>query len=186
MNRTEKEQHVATMHSDFSAVQGAVVADYIGLTVRQFNVIRKAFRDKGITIKVLKNKLAQIAAKGTPLEVLVKDFKGPIALAYSLEDAVGPAKVATECAKNQEKFSIRCGYVDHERIDPKGVEQLAQMPGKEELRAKLLATLMAPAQQLVSVMNAVPQQMVLVLSALQKKMEEGGDSSSSNSENSGE
>lgn len=177
MNRTEKEQHVASMRSEFSAVQGAVVADYIGLTVREFNVIRKAFRDKGITIKVLKNKLAQIAAKGTPLEVLVKDFKGPVALAYSVEDAMGPAKVATECAKNQTKFSIRCGYVDQERLDPTGVEQLAKMPGKEELRAKLLGTLLAPAQQLVSVMNAVPQQLVRVLAAVQKKMEESAPAS---------
>jgi large subunit ribosomal protein L10 len=179
VNRTEKEQHVATMRSDFSAVQGAVVADYIGLTVRQFNVIRKAFRDKGVTIKVLKNKLAQIAAQGTPLEVLIKDFKGPIALAYSHEDAIAPAKVATECAKSQEKFSIRCGYIDQSRLDSTGVEQLSKMPSKDELRSKLLATLMAPAQQLVSVMNAVPQQMVLVLAALQKKMEEGSESSES-------
>lgn len=175
MNRTQKEQVVAALRDDFTAIQGAVIAEYKGLSVREFTEVRKAFRDKGITIKVLKNTLAKIAAQDTPLEVISGDFVGPIAIAYSKEDAVTPAKIATECAKDQEKFQIRCGYVDSTRIDQSGVEQLAKMPGREDLQAKLLATFMAPAQQLVQVMNAVPQQVAQVLAAFQKKKEEEGE-----------
>ncbi|TNE49198.1 MAG: 50S ribosomal protein L10 [Deltaproteobacteria bacterium] len=176
MNRTQKEQAVAELHSDFSAVQGAVLADYKGLSVKAFSEIRKSFRDKGITLKVVKNTLARIAAQDTPMEVIAKDFVGPTVIAYSLEETVTPAKVATECAKEQDLFVIRCGYADSTRLDISGVEQLAKMPGKEELQSKLLGTLLAPAQQLVQVLNAVPQQLAQVLSAYQDKIDGGGDS----------
>lgn len=174
MNRTQKEQMVAELQGDFAAVQGAVLADYKGLSVKEFMEVRKIFRDKGVTLKVVKNTLAKIAAQGTPLEVVSNDFVGPIAIAYSLEDPLTAAKAAADCAKEQDKFEIRCGYADNERLDAASVSQLAKMPGKDELRAQLLGLFIAPAQQLVQVMNAVPQQMAQLLSAYQTKLEEGG------------
>lgn len=177
MNRTQKEQAVAELHSDFAAVQGAVLADYKGLSVKAFSEVRKSFREKGITLKVVKNTLARIAAQDTPMEVVANDFVGPTVVAYSLEDSISPAKVATECAKEQELFTVRCGYADNTRLDSAGVEQLSKMPGKDELRAKLLGTLTAPAQQLVQVLNAVPQQLAQVLNAYQDKINGGGEDS---------
>lgn len=174
MNRTEKEQMVAELHADFVGVQGAIVADYQGLTVGQITDIRRAFRDAGVTVKVIKNSLARIAADGTPLEVIKNDFVGPVAIAYSLEDPVSPAKVAEKCAQDQEKFTIKCGYVDNGRLDVAGVAALSKLPGKDELRSKLLNVLMAPATQLVRTFNAVPQQVAVLLNA--RKDDMGGES----------
>lgn len=175
MNRTQKEEMVAELHSEFAAAQGAVLAEYKGLSVKEFMAVRKIFRDKGVTLKVVKNTLAKIAAQGTPLEAIANDFVGPIAIAYSVEDPLNAAKAAADCAKEQEKFAIRCGYADNERLDAEGVTRLAKMPGKDELRAQLLGLMMAPASQLVRVMNAVPQQVAQVLAAYQKKREESGE-----------
>ncbi len=174
MNRTQKEQMVAELHGDFAATQGAVLAGYKGLSVKEFMEVRKIFRDKGVTLKVVKNSLAKIAVEGTPLDCIANDFVGPIAIAYSLEDPLTAAKAAADCAKEQDKFEILCGYADNERLDAGSVSELAKMPGKDELRAQLLGMFMAPAQQLVQVMNAVPQQVAVLLSARQTKLEEGG------------
>lgn len=176
MNRTEKEQMVADLHADFAGVQGAVVAQYQGLTVGQMMDIRRKFREAGVQVKVIKNKLARIAADGTPLEVIKDDFVGPVALAYSLEDPVSPAKVAEKCAEEQEKFVLKAGYCDNTRLDIPGIEALAKLPGKDELRSKFLNVLMAPGTNLVRTLNAVPQQVALVLNAYAKKQgEEGGE-----------
>jgi len=174
VNRTQKEQMISELHGDFVSVQGAVLADYKGLSVKEFTEVRQVFREKGVTLKVVKNTLAKIAAKDTPLEAIANDFTGPIAIAYSLEDPLTAAKAATDCAKEQEKFEIRCGYADNERLDAAAVSQLAKMPGKDELRAQLLGLFTAPAQQLVQVMNQVPTQVARVLSAYQEKLEGGG------------
>lgn len=175
MNRTEKEQLVAELRADFEGVQGAIVANYQGLSVREITEVRRAFRDAGVKVKVLKNSLAKIAADGTPLEVIKDDFRGPVALAYSLEDPVSPAKVADDWAQKQKKFEIKCGYVDNTRLDNAGVEQLAKLPGPDEIRANLLRVMMAPATKLVRVFNAVPQQVAIILDAYAKKKSEGGE-----------
>ena len=175
MERTQKEQVVADFHADFSAAQGAVLVDYQGLTDSAVKEIRKAFRAEGVKYRVVKNSLAKIATQGTPLSVLENDFVGPTAIAYSLEDPVAPARVASEYAEKEKKFEIRCGYCDSARLDVAGVDALAKLPGKNELRSKLLNLFNAPATNLVRTMNAVPQQIVLVMAALKDKLGEGGE-----------
>ncbi len=173
MNRQEKVEVVAKLHEDFKSVQGMVLANYQGLSVKEITEIRRAFRESGVVLKVVKNRLAQRALEGTPLEVLKADFVGPTAIAYSLEDPIAPAKVASEWGKKQEKFKIKCGYIDKTRLEEKDVEQLAKLPSLDELRGKLLGTLMAPASQLVSLFNAVPQKFVQLLGAYKEKLEKG-------------
>ncbi len=173
MNRQEKEQIVSQMHEDFLSVQGAVLADYHGLSVKEITEIRQDFRKAGVVLKVIKNRLAQLAVKDTPLEVLKDDFRGPTAIVYSLEDPLVPAKLAVEWGKKQEKFKIKCGYIDKTRLNIEDVNQLAKLPSLDELRGKLLGTLLAPATQFVSICNAVPQKFVQVLAAYKEKLEKG-------------
>lgn len=175
MQRVEKEQVVSELQEQFAAVQGAVLTDFRGLSVKAVTEIRRAFRDEGVSFRVVKNTLARLAVQGTPLEVLKEDFVGPIAIAYSDEDAVAPAKVAKDCAKKEAKFEIKCGYVDQSRIDEKGVDALAQLPGRDELRAQLLSVMNGPATKLVRTFNAVPQQIAILLSAFENKRKEEGE-----------
>lgn len=173
MNRTQKEEVIADLRVDFSGVQGAVLAEYQGMSVREISEIRRAFGSANVKVKVLKNRLARIAAEGTPLEVISQDFVGPVALAYSLEDPVSPAKIADEWADKQDKFILKCGYVDNTRIDLNGISALAKLPGPDELRSKLLNVMLAPGTQLVRTLNAVPQQVALLLNAYSQKLGEG-------------
>lgn len=136
------------MRADFESVQGAILADFKGLSVRDITEIRRAFRKQGVSVRVVKNTLARIAAK--TLAVIGADFVGTTAIAYSKEDPVAPARVAEECAKTKDKFIVKGGYVNGTRLNSKGVEQLAKLPSREELRAKLLGTLVAPATQIGS------------------------------------
>jgi len=172
MQRVEKEQVVAELHERFVNIQGAVLTNYHSLSVRSITEIRRAFREENIFFEVVKNTLARLAAKDTPIEVLVKDFVGPIAIAYSNEDPVAPARVASESAKKEDKFEITCGYVDNTRLGVEGVASLAKLPGKDTLRAQLLSLFNAPATNLVRVCNGVPQKMALVLSAYEDKLKE--------------
>lgn len=172
MNRTEKQQILTELHASFASIQGAILADFQGLSVRSITEIRRAFRQEGVSFLVVKNTLARIASRGTPLEVIQNDFIGNIAIAYSVQDPIAPARLATELAKKQEKFIIRCGYIDRTRLQASDVESIAKMPSREELRAKLLGTLSAPASSFVRTLNAVPQQVALVLNAYKKKLEE--------------
>lgn len=172
MNRTEKEQILTEMRADFAAIQGAILADFQGLSVRSITEIRRAFRQEGVSFLVVKNTLARIATEGTPLEVIKNDFVGNIAIAYSPQDPIAAARVATELAKKQEKFVIKCGYIDKTRLRASDIENVAKMPSRDELRAMLLGTLSAPASKLVRTLNAVPQQVALVLNAYKKKLEE--------------
>ncbi|HAA57133.1 MAG TPA: 50S ribosomal protein L10 [Myxococcales bacterium] len=173
MERSEKEQVVAELHEEFSGIQGAVIAQYQGLSVKEITEVRRAFRAEGVTFKVLKNTLARIASEDTPLSVVSEDFVGPIALAYSQEDAIAPARVASKCAKDNDKFELKAGYIDGTRLDLAGIDSLAKLPSKDEMRGKLLNVFMAPATGLVRVMNGVPQKLALALSAYKDKMDGG-------------
>lgn len=170
LDRAYKGEQIAEMRADFESVQGAVLADFKGLSVRDITEIRRAFRKQGVSVRVVKNTLARIATQGTKLAVIGADFVGTTAIAYSKEDPVAPARVAEECAKTKDKFIVKGGYVDGTRLDRKGVEQLAKLPSREELRAKLLGTLVAPATQLVRLFHAVPQQVVFLLDAQRRKL----------------
>lgn len=173
MNRTKKEEVVAEFHSKFQEIQGAVLTNYQGLSVAAISEIRRAFREEGVHFQVVKNRLAQIASKDTPLEVIQGDFVGPVAIAYSQEDATAPARVAFKCAEKEEKFEITCGYVDNERLDASGVETLSKLPTRDELRAQLLRVCNAPATKLVRTFNAVPQQIAILLSNFKEQAESG-------------
>ena len=173
MNRTEKEQIIERLQQNLALEGGAVIlADFKGLTVANADAVRKEFRDAECTYEVVKNTLLERAVMGTPLEELGAKLEGTTAIAYSRTDPVAPAKAAVKCAKEHKKFSIKGGFFES-LLDAANVEQLSRMPSKDELRSKLLATMLAAPQSLLRLMIAAPQRMLLVLESRKRQLDEG-------------
>jgi large subunit ribosomal protein L10 len=163
---------VDTLKKKLLQAQSLVLVDFRGLTVEADGKMRREFRENGCEYRVVKNTLLGLAIKGTPLEVVDKLLAGPTAIAYSLEDVTTPARVAAKVAKDQEKFVIKGGYVDGRALDAKGVEALSTMPGKDEMRAKFLATLLAVPQNFMRILTAAQQSFLLLLQA--RARDQGG------------
>src|SRR5689334_7833006 len=145
MDRVTKEAQVSELKDKLSRVTSIVLADYRGIDVPTVTGLRDEFRKVQCEYKVFKNTLVKIAIKGTAMEGMGKYLEGPTAMILSYESPSAPAKVATKFAKDQEKFIVKGGYFEGTVLDLQGVQGLASMPGKDELRATLLATFMAPA-----------------------------------------
>jgi len=173
MNRTEKNEEIKLLKDKFSKAQLAILADYKGISSNDFNDFRKKLREKGSTIKVIKNRLAKIAAQGTEYEVLVNHLTGTVALATTEVEPTAQAKVITEFAKSNEKVQIKIAAMQGKLISVQEVEALAKLPSKEELIAKLMASMQAPAQNFVSVLAQIPRQVVNVLAAIRDQKEKG-------------
>jgi large subunit ribosomal protein L10 len=171
MERAAKEAQVDELKERLARTASLVFADYRGLDVPTVTGLRDEFRKVQCEYKIFKNTLVKRAVAGTLMEGIGKHLSGPTAIIFSYESPSAPAKVATKFAKDQEKFVVKGGYFEGQVLDAKGVEALATMPGKDELRAKLLATFMAPATDLVRTLSAGAQNFMYVLAARAKKEE---------------
>ena len=171
MDRVTKEQQVNELKEKLAKTSSLVLADYRGIDVPTVTDLRNQFRKAQCEYKVYKNTLVKLAVKGTPMEGIGKHLEGPTAIIFSWESPSAPAKVATKFAKDSEKFVVKGGYFEGTVLDAKGIEGLATMPGKDELRAKLLATFMAPATDLVRTLSAGAQNFVYLLSAKERQAE---------------
>lgn len=174
MERVEKQNVVTTLKDKLARAQSLVLVDFRGLTVEADTKLRNEFRASGCEYRVVKNTLLGLAVKGTAMEVLDNLLAGPTAIAYSFEDPSAPAKIATKVAKEQEKFVIKGGFVQGQTLDQKGVETLSQLPGRDELRAKLLATLNAVPQNFLALLNAAPQNFMYLLAAREEGLKGQG------------
>jgi large subunit ribosomal protein L10 len=168
MDRVTKEAQVSELKDKLGRITSVVLADYRGLDVPTVTGLRDEFRKVQCEYKVFKNTLVKLAIKGTALEGMSQYLEGPTAMILSYESPSAPAKVATKFAKDQEKFVVKGGYFEGTVLDVKGVEGLASMPGKDELRAMLLATFMAPATDLVRTLSAGAQNFMYLLSAKER------------------
>lgn len=168
MDRVTKESQVNELKEKLGRTASIVLADYRGIDVPTVTTMRDEFRKAQCEYKVYKNTLVKLAIKGTKMEGMGKHLEGPTAVIFSWESPSAPAKVATKLAKDQEKFILKGGYFEGTVLDVKGVEALASMPGKDELRAKLLATFLAPATDLVRTIAAAPQNFVYLLAAKER------------------
>jgi len=168
MDRVTKESQVNELKEKLGRTASIVLADYRGIDVPTVTSMRDEFRKAQCEYKVYKNTLVKLAIKGTKMEGMGKHLEGPTAVIFSWESPSAPAKVATKLAKDQEKFVLKGGYFEGAVLDVKGVEALASMPGKDELRAKLLATFLAPATDLVRTIAAAPQNFVYLLAAKER------------------
>jgi large subunit ribosomal protein L10 len=168
VDRTEKKEAVAALHDVFSKTSAVVVAHYSGLTVAQMQRLRKQMRQAGAQVKVAKNSLAQIALKGTDVASIGPLLKGPTLIAHS-SDPVAAAKAAVAFAKDHEKFVLLGGAMGKTALDVDGVRALATLPSLDELRAKLLGLLTAPATKLARLANAPAAKLARVVGAYAAK-----------------
>jgi large subunit ribosomal protein L10 len=172
MNRTEKQQLIDELHSEFEKSPHAILVDYRGLSVPAVTEFRRKVRQSGSGYRVVKNSLARRAVKGTPLEKLDASFEEMTAVAFTGDDPVGLAKVLMAFAKDHPSLVVKGGIVSGSQLlDSAGVKALSSMPSLPELRASLLGLLQAPASKLVRLLATPASQMARVLRAHQEKEE---------------
>jgi len=168
VERAEKATAVATLHEVFSKASVVVVAQYSGLTVAQMQRLRKQAREQGASVQVAKNRLAKIALDGTSVASIGPLLKGPTLIAHS-SDPVAAAKAAVAFAKDNDKFVLLGGAMGKTALNVDGVKSLATMPSLDELRAKLVGLIMAPATKLAQLANAPAAKVARVVSAYANK-----------------
>jgi len=173
VNATEKNANIDALRTRLANAQSLVLADFRGLTVESDNKLRREFRAVGCEYQVVKNTLLGKAVEGTAMAVLQPLLAGPTAIAFSSEDPAAPAKVATKVARAESKFVIKGGFLDGKLLDGKGVEALSALPGKDEARATLLATLLAVPQNFLRLLAAAPQNFVHLLAAREDALKSG-------------
>jgi large subunit ribosomal protein L10 len=173
MDRTQKTAEIAAIKDRFDRMTAAVLLNYQGMTVEHATKLRAEFRKAGVEYKVCKNTLVREALKGSAYaDGMGKSLAGMTGIAWSYEDPSAAAKVVKAFRKDAagEKLQIKAGLVEGSILNDKAVEeQLATMPGKDELRAKLLATMQAPAQQFVALLQAPAQNFVYLLAAKERE-----------------
>ncbi|MCW6531759.1 MULTISPECIES: 50S ribosomal protein L10 [Sphingomonas] len=168
MDRAQKAAAVAELNRTFSEVGVVVVTRNHGMSVAQSTQLRNKMREAGASYKVSKNRLAKIALDGTDYLSLGDMLTGPVGLASSI-DPVAAAKVAVEFAKTNDKFEIVGGAMGANALDVEGVKALATLPSLDELRAKIVGLLVAPATKLATVTQAPAAQLARVLKAYSEK-----------------
>lgn len=169
MNKDSKAQVIADLAVKLASAKATFVADYRGLNVEQVNDLRGKLRNAGAEYQVVKNTLLHLAAKDTPQACLDPFLAGPTALAIAPKDPVAPAKVLSEFAKANAKFSLKGGALEGRALSVAEINALADLPSREVLLAKMLGSMSAPATNFVGVLAAVPRSLVQVLAAIQDK-----------------
>ena len=170
MDRAEKKELVETLNAVFKAANVVVVAHYSGLTVAQMQTLRRQMKQVGATVKVAKNRLAKIALDGTDVASIAPLLRGPTLIAYS-GDPVAAPKAAVDFAKGHERFVILGGAMGKTALNPDGVKALASLPSLDELRAKLVGLIQAPATKIAQVVTAPAAKVARVVQAYATKGE---------------
>ncbi len=169
MARPEKEAVVKELTDKFSSAKSLVITDYLGLNVAEMTELRSKLREAGVEFKVVKNTLATIAANDVEMEEMTEYFSGPTAIAFGEDDAVSPAKVLVEFAKDHEVLEVKAGLLNGEIISKEKVESLAEIPSREELLAKAFASMKAPLSGLVNVLQGNIRGLVQVLNQIKEE-----------------
>jgi large subunit ribosomal protein L10 len=164
VTRAKKQEQVEKLGTELKKVSSVIVATYSKLTVAQDYELRKTLRSSGAKYRVVKNSLAERAAKGTKAEEVLKGLSGVTSIAYTEGDPVALAKALAKYAKDNPEFTFKAGVVEGRVVSIKEIESLATMPSKEEIYSKLLFLLNAPAQRLVTATNAVGRDLAVVIS----------------------
>jgi large subunit ribosomal protein L10 len=166
----QKKEQVTELNGVFKASSVVVVAHYAGLTVADMQLLRRQMKQAGASVKVAKNRLAKIALDGTDAAAVAPLLKGPTLIAYS-GDPVAAPKVAADFAKAHEKFVILGGAMGKTALDANGVKALASLPSLDELRAKIVGLIQAPATKIAQLVNAPAAKVARVVQAYAAKGE---------------
>jgi len=173
-SKGKKKEELDDLQKDLNEAKNLFVAQFQGITVAQDTELRMKIRDTKSKYRVIKNTLAKKAAQGTPAEAVTKSFDGPTAIAYNASDPVSLAKALTAYAKANPVFVFKAGLVEGRVINLADITSIAAMPSKEELIAKVLFLINAPAQRLAIVANGVARNLAVVMKQTveQKKFHE--------------
>jgi len=176
MNRTEKTELASSLKEKLTKAQVAIFADYKGLSATQADELRRQLRAKDTEVQVLKNNIARLVTKdgalGDDAKTLMDGVVGPTLVAFAYGDVAAAAKVVHKFAQDNEALKLKDSLMGKKRIVAADIEQLASLPSKEVLIAKMLGTLNAPITNFVGVLAAVPRSLVTVLAAIEKKKTE--------------
>lgn len=156
-NRELKEAKVLEIKEKMEKAQGIIFAKYQGLTVEQDTELRKTLREAGVEYKVYKNTLTALAAKELGFDAIESVLEGPLSVAFGYEDPTAPARILNDFAKDHKKLELKGGIVQGEIFDAEKVEQLAKIPPKEVLIAKLLGSFKAPISNFAYLVNAIKE-----------------------------
>lgn len=170
LNLEQKQAVVAEVSAQLAQAQAVILAEYRSITVQDMTSLRKKARSSGVYLRVLKNTLARRAVAETPFKGLSEKMVGPLAYGIS-SDPVAVAKVLQEFAKENEKFVIKGGAMPNVVMSPREVADLAKMPSRQELLAKLLGTMQAPVAKFVRTLNEVPGKFVRTVAAVRDQKE---------------
>jgi large subunit ribosomal protein L10 len=167
--RSDKQKDVEKLHATLANVSTVILTTFQGITVEQDTRLRRAVEAAGGDYQVVKNTLAERAGKGTPAEPLLKDLTGTNSIAVTSTDPVALAKALTKVAKEVPVFQFRAGVVEGRVVSIADIQQLANMPSKEELIGKIMFLLNAPAQRIASALKALPRNITVVLNEAVKE-----------------
>jgi large subunit ribosomal protein L10 len=170
LNLEQKQAVVAEVSAELAKAQAVVLAEYRSVTVKDMTELRRKARGSGVYLRVLKNTLARRAVADTPFKGLTEKMVGPLAYGIS-SDPVAVAKVLQEFAKDHEKFVIRAGAMHNVVMSAREVADLARLPSRQELLAKLVATMQAPIAKFVRTLNEVPGKFVRTVAAVRDQKE---------------
>jgi large subunit ribosomal protein L10 len=161
--KEDKRKEIDSLRQDLERLKNLFVTGYEKLRVEQDFELRKVVRSAGGKYRVIKNNLAEIASEGTPAEQVLKGLRGMTSVAYTSNDPVALAKALTNYARANPTFTFKAGLVEGRVIDVKSIHDLANMPSKDQIFAKLLYLINAPAQRLVTALNAVGRNLAVVV-----------------------
>jgi large subunit ribosomal protein L10 len=170
--KQQREAQVAEISEKFSRAQSAILVDYRGLNVAAMTKLRRNLRAAGVELKVYKNTLTRIALHGHDQTGLDSSLEGPTAIAFGYEDAIAPAKLLVDFAKEHKQLEFKAGLVDGRVVSVDDIKALAALPSREELIAKLVGSMASPLRGLVNVLSGPPRNLVYVLEAIRKQKEE--------------
>ena len=166
MATAAKEKKVVEIRARFEETQGAILADFQGLTVSEITELRRALKANQAEMQVVKNRLVRLAIQDTPFSVLDKEFQGPTAVTFCDGEMIEPARELSKFAAAHPALEIKCGMFDGNLMDGSEVERIAKLPPREVLLAQLFGTLQGPITGLVRALNGILVNLVMTLSAI--------------------
>jgi large subunit ribosomal protein L10 len=171
MARPEKEAVVAGLREKLEQANSVILTDYRGLNVAAMTELRRKMNEAGVEFKVIKNTLTRFAARGIGLDDVEQFLEGPTAAAFGYEDPVTPAKIIADFAKQYKQLQVKGGILGNKILQPEKVKELADLPPRDVLLAKVVGSIQAPIAGFVNVLNGIPRNLVYALDAIRQQKE---------------